>query len=169
MLKIFMVGQINKHLLPIGMLLLISILFFYNQDLIGPVAFLIVGGGFLYAGFYIRSKNHKIQANGFRTKAKIVDFSKERFKDAHGESHIYHFPIVNFTDRDGISTIQKLDSNDNPKRLNQLIGIIYLKKENGEYQIIKDNDWWENNFPVICLVFGILFSGIGITLIISKI
>ena len=59
LLKIFMVGQINKHLLPIGMLLLISILFFYNQDLIGPVAFLIVGGGFLYAGFYIRSKNHK--------------------------------------------------------------------------------------------------------------
>ena len=142
--------------------------FFYNQDILGGLVFLVVGFGFLYAGFYIRNINSRIQANGFKTKAKIVDFEKERIKDADGDSYTYHFPIVSFTDRNGIETTQKLDSNEKQERINEMIDIIYLKKEN-EYEIIKDNDWWEKNLPIILLIGGFLFSGIGIIWLINKI
>ena len=138
------------------------------ENLIGGIIFFVVGSGFLYAGFYIRKTNRRIRANGIRTKAKIIDFIEDRNKDAVGDSHVYHFPIVSFTDRNGIKTTQKLDSSDNPKRINELIDIIYLKKEN-EYEIIKDNDWWEKNLPLILLTGGFLFSGIGIIWLINKI
>jgi hypothetical protein len=138
------------------------------ENLIGNIVFLIVGGGFLYAGFYIRNTNRRILTNGIKTKAQIIDFKKERIKDADGESFEYHFPIVSFTDRNVIETTQKLDSSENPKRINELIDIIYLKKEN-EYEIIKDNDWWEKNLPMILLIGGFLFSGIGIIWLINKI
>ena len=138
------------------------------ENLIGNIVFFIVGGGFLYAGFYIRNTNRRILTNGIKTKAQIIDFKKERIKDADGESFEYHFPIVSFTDRNGIETIQKLDSSENPKRINELIDIIYLKKDN-EYEIIKDNEWWEKNLPMILLIGGFLFSGIGIIWLINKI
>ena len=160
--------DIKKHILPIGLLIVIFSVFFYNRDLLGGLVFLVVGCGFLYAGFYIRNTNSRINANGIKTKAKIVDFKKERNKDADGDSYEYHFPIVSFTDRNGVETTQKLDSSENPKRINELIDIIYLKKEN-EYEIIKDNDWWEKNLPMILLIGGFLFSGIGIIWLINKI
>jgi hypothetical protein len=160
--------DIKKHILPIGLLIVIFSTFFYNRDLLGGLIFLIVGCGFLYAGFYNRNSNSRIKANGIKTKAKIVDFKKERNKDADGDSYEYHFPIVSFTDLNGIETIQKLDSSENPKRINELIDIIYVKKEN-EYEIIKDNDWWEKNLPMILLIGGILFFGIGIMWLINKI
>ena len=160
--------DIKKHILPIGLLIVIFNAFFYNRDLLGGLVFLVVGCGFLYAGFYIRNTNSRIKANGIKAKAKIVDFKKERTKDADGDSYEYHFPIVSFTDRNGVETTQKLDSSENPKRINELIDIIYLKKEN-EYEIIKDNDWWEKNLPMISLIGGFLFSGIGIIWLISKI
>ena len=159
--------DIKKHILPIGLLIVIFSAFFYTRDLIGGLVFLVVGCGFLYAGFYIRNTNSRIKANGIKAKAKIVDFKKERTKDADGDSYEYHFPIVSFTDRNGVETTQKLDSSENPKRINELIDIIYLKKEN-EYEIIKDNDWWEKNLPMILLIGGFLFSGIGIIWLINK-
>ncbi|PKG42617.1 DUF3592 domain-containing protein [Psychroflexus sp. MES1-P1E] len=160
--------DIKKHILPIGLLIVIFSAFFYNRDLLGGLVFLVVGFGFLYAGFYIRNTNSRIKTNGIKTQAKIVDFKKERTKDADGDSYEYHFPVVSFTDRNGVETTQKLDSSENPKRINELIDIIYLKKEN-EYEIIKDNDWWENNLPMILLIGGFLFSGIGIIWLINKI
>lgn len=138
------------------------------ENLIGNFVFLVVGGGFLYTGFYFRNTNRRIKANGIKTKVKIIDFIKEQIKDVDGDSYVYHFPIVIFTDRNGIETTQKLDSSDNPKRINELIDIIYLKKGN-EYEIIKDNDWWEKNLPIIFIVGGFLFSGIGIVWLINKI
>ena len=160
--------DIKKHILPIGLLIVIFSAFFYNRDLLGGLVFLVVGCGFLYAGFYIRNTNSRIKANGIKTQAKIVDFKKERTKDADGDSYEYHFPIVTFTDQNGVETTQKLDSSENPKRINELIDIIYLKKEN-EYEIIKDNDWWEKNLPVILFIGGFLFSAIGIIWLINKI
>jgi hypothetical protein len=160
--------DIKKYILPIGLLIVIFSAFFYNRDLFGGLIFLVVGCGFLYAGFHTRNTNNRIKANGIKTKAKIVDFKKERNKDADGDSYEYHFPIVSFTDQNGVETTQKLDSSENPKRINELIDIIYLKKEN-EYEIIKDNDWWEKNLPIILLIGGFLFSGIGIIWLINKI
>ena len=151
-----------------SILIILIGLYNYNEDLIGGFIFLTVGCGFLYAGYYIRNINRRIQANGIKTKAKIIDFKEERNEDADGNSHVYHLPIVSFTDRNGIKTTQKLDSSENPKRINELIDIIYLKKEN-EYEIIKDNDWWEKNLPMILLIGGFLFSGIGIIWLINKI
>ncbi|MFD2543722.1 DUF3592 domain-containing protein [Lacinutrix gracilariae] len=160
--------DLKKHILPFGILVLLFWLSKSFEEYIGAVVFLIVGSGFLFAGFYIRNTNSRIRANGIKTKAKIVDFKKERNKDADGDSYEYHFPIVSFTDRNGVETTQKLDSSENPKRINELIDIIYLKKQN-EYEIIKDNDWWEKNLPMILLIGGFLFYGIGIIWLINKI
>lgn len=158
----------KKHILTIGIIILIIGLNNYNKDLVGGFIFLLVGGFILFAGFYLRKTNNRIKTNGIKTKAKIIDFVEERIKNGDGESYLYHFPIVSFTDRNGIETTQKLDSSDKPKRINKMIDIIYVKKEN-EYEIIKDNDWWEKNLPMILLIGGFLFSGIGIIWLINKI
>jgi len=138
------------------------------ENLIGAIVFLIVGGGFLYAGFYVRNSNRRIQTSGIKTRAKIIDFVEKRNKDADGDSHIYHFPIVRFTDKNGIETTQKLDSSENPERINQVINIIYLEKNN-EYEIMIDSQFWKRYFPMIFIIGGFLFSGIGIIWLINKI
>ena len=138
------------------------------ENLIGAIVFLIVGGGFLYAGFYVRNSNRRIQRSGIKTKGKIIDFIEERNKDADGNSHIYHFPVVRFRDKNGIETTQKLDSSANPKRINEPIDIIYLKKDN-EYEIMINSEFWKTYFPMIFIVGGFLFSGIGILWLINKI
>jgi hypothetical protein len=160
--------DIRNHILPTGVLIIIIGLYYYNKDLIGGFVFLTVGGGFLFAGLYSRNRNNRILTNGVKTKAKIVDFVEQRIEDVDGGYRLCHFPIVNFIDRNGIETNQKLDFSDNPKRINKLIDIIYLKKDN-EYEIIKDNDWWEENLPIICIIGGFIFSGIGILWLINKI
>lgn len=138
------------------------------ENLIGNIVFLIVGGGFLYAGFYIRNSNLRIQANGIKTRAKIVDFVEEESKDADGYSNTYHYPIVRFTDKDGIETTQKLNSSSNPKKINQPIEIIYLKKDN-KYEIMINSEFWKTYFLMIFIIGGFLFSGIGIVWLINKI
>ncbi|WP_349352926.1 DUF3592 domain-containing protein [Flagellimonas sp. MMG031] len=138
------------------------------ENLIGAFVFLTVGGGFLYAGFYLRNSNRRIQTSGIKTKAKIIDFVEERNKDADGFSKVYHFPIVRFTDKNGIETTQKLDSSTNPKRINQPIEIIYLKKDN-EYEIMINSDFWKTYFPVIFIFGGFLFFGIGILWLLKKV
>ena len=138
------------------------------ENLIGAIVFLIVGGGFLYAGFYVWNSNRRIQRSGIKTKGKIIDFIEERNKDADGNSHIYHFPVVRFREKNGIETTQKLDSSANPKRINEPIDIIYLKKDN-EYEIMINSEFWKTYFPMIFIVGGFLFSGIGILWLINKI
>ena len=138
------------------------------ENLIGAIVFLIVGGGFLYAGFYVWNSNRRIQRSGIKTKGKIIDFIEERNKDADGNSHIYHFPVVRFREKNGIETTQKLDSSANPKRINEPIDIIYLKKDN-EYEIMINSEFWKTYFPKIFIVGGFLFSGIGILWLINKI
>ena len=160
--------DIKKHILPFGLLIVTFSVFFYNRELLGGLIFLIVGCGFLYVGFYVRNSNRRIQTSGIKTRAKIIDFIEERSKDADGDSHIYHFPIVRFTDKNGTETTQKLDSSANPKRINQTIDIIYLKKDN-EYEIIINSEFWKTYFPMIFIVSGFLSSGIGIVWLINKI
>ncbi|WP_108808649.1 hypothetical protein [Aquimarina spinulae] len=138
------------------------------ENLIGAFVFLIVGGGFLYAGYYIRNSNLRIETNGIKTKAEIVDFIKERSEDIDGYSSVYHFPIVRFTDINGIETTQKLNSSSDPKRINQLIDIIYLKKGN-QYEIMMNSEFWKNYFPMIFIIGGVLSSGIGMVWLIIKI
>ncbi|WP_420321149.1 hypothetical protein [Flagellimonas sp.] len=147
---------------------MIFTLFFYNEELIGGLVFLVCGIGFLYVGYYVQNSNRRIQASGVKTKAKIIDFTEEQSKDADGETHIYHFPIVKFTDKNGIETTQKLDSSVNPKRINQPIHIIYLKKE-GEYEIMMNSEFWKTYFPMIFIISGFLFSGVGIIWLLCKI
>ena len=96
--------DIKKQILPFGLLIVTFSVFFYNRDLLGGLIFLIVGCGFLYAGFYVQNSNRRIQTSGIKTRAKIINFIEEQSKDADGDSHIYHFPVVRFTDKNGIET-----------------------------------------------------------------
>lgn len=159
--------DLKKHILPLGIIVLLFWLGKRYEEFIGAFVFLTVGSGFLFVGFYMRNSNRRIQANGIKTKAKIIDFVEEHSKDSDGYSQSYHFPIVKFTDKNGIETTQKLDSSANPKRINQPIDIIYLKKEN-EYEIMINSEFWKTYFPMIFIIGGFLFSGIGIVWLINK-
>ncbi|GAA3655981.1 DUF3592 domain-containing protein [Flavivirga jejuensis] len=160
--------DLKKHILPFGIMVLLFWLSKTYNEFIGAFVFLIVGGGFLFAGFYMRNSNRRIQANGIKTKAKIIDFAEERSKDTDGYSQVHHFPIVRFKDRNGIETTQKLDTSANPKRINERIDIIYLKKEN-EYEIMINTEFWKTYFPLIFIIGGFIFSGGGIIWLINKI
>ena len=160
--------DLKKHILPFGIIVLLFWLSKNYEEYIGAVVFLIVGSGFLFAGYSVRNSNRRIQENGIKTKAKIIDFVEERTKDSDGYSQLHHFPIVRFTDRNGIETTQKLDSSENPKKINKLIDIMYLKKDN-EYEIMINNDFWKKYFPWIFIIGGFLFLGIGIIWFINKI
>ncbi|WP_368668183.1 hypothetical protein [Flagellimonas sp. S3867] len=123
---------------------------------------------FLFVGIYLRNFSHRIQTKGIKTKAKIVDFVEEKIKDSDGNSNIYHFPIVRFTDRNGIETSQKLDSSEKPQKINESIDIIYLKNGN-EYEVMVNSKFWKSYFHLIFILGGLLFSGIGIIWLINKI
>lgn len=160
--------EIKFQILPIGVLIVLAALFFYNDDLIGPFIFLIVGGAFIYSGFHFRNSSIRVQTKGIRTKAKITGFVEEKIEDADGDSNTYYFPIVKFTDRNGIETTQKLDSSENPKKINELIEIIYLKKGD-EYEIIRNSEFWKSYFHLTFIIGGLLFSGLGLLWMINKI
>ena len=131
------------------------------ENLIANILFLIVGGGFICVGFYIRNSNLRIQENGIKTKAKIINFVSEESKNTDGYSNTYYYPIIQFIDKNGIKTTQKLNSSTSPKQINKLIEIIYLKKDN-EYKIIINNEFWKTYFPLIFIIVGFLIFGFGI-------
>ena len=137
------------------------------ENLIGAFIFIIVGGGFLYAGYFLRNSYHKIKTDGIKTRAKIVAFVEKKSKLNEEYPYNYHLPIVTFIDKDGVETTQELDSSENPKRINEMIDIIYLKT-NSEYEIIIDSDFWKTYFPLIFIIGGFLFSTIGIVWLINK-
>ena len=134
----------------------------YSEDFTVGIIFFICGIGFLFAGFYMRNTNRRIETNGIKTKAKIIDFVEDRVNDS-----LYHFPVVRFTDKNGIATTQKLNSSANPKKINQFIDIIYLKKGN-DYEIMINSTFWKNYFPMAFIIGGFLFSGIGIAIFLKE-
>ena len=156
------------HILPIGLLLAIIFIYNYSKDFTGGFIFLIVGTVFLYAGFFVYNSHHRILIKGIKTKAKIIDFFEKRLSDGDDGYRLYHFPIVSFTDKNGIEATQQLDCSENPKKLNQIIDIVYLKKGN-EYKIVIDNKRWITYFPSIFISMGFLFLIIGIIWTVNKI
>ncbi|MCB0371724.1 MAG: DUF3592 domain-containing protein [Muricauda sp.] len=137
------------------------------ENYLGTIVFLLVGGGFLFVGYFVRNSNRRIQANGIKTKAKIIDFVAERIKNGDGDSNIYHFPVVRFTDKNGVETTQKLDSSANPNRINQPIDIIYLKKGE-DYEVMINSAFWKTYFPMIFIILGYMFFGFGIIRLINQ-
>ena len=153
----------KKHILQFGIVVLLFWLGKSYNEYIGTVIFLVLGSGFLFAGYFIRNSNRKIQANGIKTKAKIIDFVKTRSMDEGQDiSFLYHyFPIVRFTDRNGIEITQKSNWSANPKRINEIIDIMYLKEGN-KYEIMINSDSHKEYFPMVFIISGFLFLGIGI-------
>lgn len=156
------------HILPIGLLLAIIVLYNYSEDLTVGFIFLIVGAVFLYAGFFVYNSHQRIITKGIKTKAKIIDFLEKKLSDGDDGYRLYHFPIVSFTDKNGIEATQQLDCSENPKKVNQIIDIVYLKKGN-EYEIVIDNKWWITYFPLLFISMGFLSLIIGIIWTVNKI
>ena len=137
------------------------------EKLIVEFIFITVGVGFFYFGYLIWNSNRRIQAKGTQTKAKIIDFVIEKSKDNGGYLKTYHFPVVRFIDKNCITTTQKLNTTTNPKRINELIDIIYLKNDSS-YEIIINSKFYKTYFPIIFLIMGILYLIIGVVWLINK-
>lgn len=131
------------------------------DDIAISTVLLIGGGGFLYVGRYIKNLTLRIQSNGNKTKAKIIDFAKERSKDTDGNLKTSYYPIVKFTDRNGTEITQQLTTTVNSKKINQYLEIIYLKKNNN-YEIIINSEFRTKIFPMIFIMNGYLLLGIGL-------
>ena len=142
----------NLALLIFVLFILISLIFGFNSIKV------IIGIGFVFAGFYLKNYTQNIEKNGIRVKAKIVDFEiierrETRHASGHSEIITNYYPIVTFKDLNGNSTTQKADSSTNFKEINDLIDIVYLKNGN-EYQIMIDSNWRKSYFPICFIVIG---------------
>ncbi|MFD1605707.1 hypothetical protein ACFSJW_03825 [Flavobacterium artemisiae] len=139
------------------------------------IASLFFGGGFIYGGFYMRNYTKKIEKNGIKTKAKIVDFKivevkKRRRSNYPGKSGYekikLYFPIVVFKDKNENEITHEVDSNTNFRQVNDLIDIIYLNSSNG-YQVLIDSNWRMSQFYIILILIGFYFFVTGLFAAIS--
>ncbi|GAA0728275.1 hypothetical protein GCM10009430_37270 [Aquimarina litoralis] len=126
------------------------------ENLLVIAIFFIVGGVFIYIGYYFRNKNIRIESNGVKTKATIIDFVEKRSKDSDGYTSTMYYPIVKFYDTNGIEKIQELDYGTSFKSSKKNMDIIYLKK-NDTYEIIINNKFWKTYFPMIFIEMGYFF------------
>jgi uncharacterized membrane protein len=122
-----------------------------------------VGVGCIYAGISMKKHIRNMEKNGIRTKAKIIDFhiverrSNLRLTSMRQRKVKYYYPIILFTDLNSNSITQKMpDASSTPKKINDTIDILYLKKEN-EYEVISNNTWRKSYIPIIFITIGIYF------------
>lgn len=130
------------------------------------ILFLIIGIGFSLVGYHLLFWNRRLEKNGIKTRAEIIDYSKENVEFSEGKKTIY-FPILKFTDRNGKVVIQKHDSGEHIKLKSGFVEIYYLKKQN-EYEVLINNDGWKTYFPIGTIVFGMVFLIIGVFLFIKN-
>lgn len=136
------------------------------EDLIAPIFLIVFGGIFASVGYYIFNSNRKIEQNGIKTRAKIIDFVENRSRDSDGHVDVSHYPVVTFQDK-GIDVTQQLNTSGNPKTINQIIEIFYLR-EGDDYKIVINSNFWKTIFPMIFFIIGIIVLSIGVILLKNK-
>ena len=124
------------------------------------LVFTICGIAFLSVGIYLLRSNRRIERNGTKVRAEIIDYSKEKVEFSD-EKHTVFFPILKFTNRQGIVITQKHDSGGQTKMKTDFVEIYYLKKEN-EYEILINDTGWKTYFPVGFIGLGTIFLVIGL-------
>lgn len=126
------------------------------ENLLVMAFFFIIGGVFIYIGYYFRNKNIRIESNGIKTKATIIDFVEKKSRDSDGYTSTMYYPIVKFYDTNGIEKTQELDYGTSFKGSKKSIDIIYLKKDDA-YEIMINNKFWKTYFPMIFIGIGSFF------------
>lgn len=79
-----------------------------------PLLFSVIGLAFAFVGLYLLFWNRKVEKNGIRTKAEIIDYSEEKVDFDDGKQTVF-FPILKFTDKNGLVVTQKHDSGEHKK------------------------------------------------------
>ncbi|MEN2412464.1 hypothetical protein [Flavobacterium mesophilum] len=128
------------------------------------ILYMAMGIGCIYGGISMKKHIRNMETNGIRTKAKIIDFhiierwSHFRKTRMRGRQKLkFYYPIIVFTDLNGNSITQQMpDANTNPQKINDLIDILYLKKENS-YEILSNTKWRKSYLPLIFIIIGIYF------------
>lgn len=122
---------------------------------------LILGSGlFLYVGYYLRKRNAGFIKKGVKTKATITGFS-DREMNIGGETNPAKFPIVQFTNEEGETITQELNSYDTRLQTKgEVIDICYIREEDG-YDILIRAELWLTYMPLIFTLIGILLLAIG--------
>lgn len=133
------------------------------------VLYTATGIGCIYAGSSIKKHNRNMEKNGIRTKAKIIDFhiverqSNLRRTSMRQQKVKYYYPIILFTDLNSNSITQQMpDASSVPKKINDMIDILYLKKGD-KYEVIDDTTWRKSYLPTILIIIGIYFLLQGIS------
>lgn len=130
---------------------------------------LIFGGMFLYVGISTRNAQRRVREQGIRTQALIIDFTVKtgmQTANSHRMTY-YHYPIVRFTDEDGIETTQQLNYTTQPNQLNEYIDIMYIKHAENDYEMIIDSKLWKNFVPQLFIGIGVVALLIGVVKLIS--
>ena len=122
------------------------------------------GGMFLFVGISTRNAQRRVRAFGIRTQALVIDFTVKtgtQSANSHRMTY-YHYPIVRFTDEDGIETTQQLNYTTQSNRLNEYIDILYIKHNENDYEMIIDSKLWKNFVPTLFIVIGAFALLIGV-------
>lgn len=126
------------------------------MEIIGlPILFSLIGIAFASLGFYLLFWNRKVEKNGIRTRAEIIDYSEGEMDFDDGKQIVF-FPILKFTDKNGEVVTQKHDSGEHKKLDSRFIEIYYLKNDT-EYDILINTSGWKTYFPVGLIIFGLIF------------
>ncbi len=131
---------------------------------------LVAGGMFLYVGIRVKDNHKRISAAGITTEALIIQLIEEIGHDTNDNfvgTPRYYYPVVQFTDEDGIETTQRLHSSVQPHQLNEYINICYIKHEDGEYEIVQNTKFMGTQFPMIFIVLGGFMALAGLIRLIS--
>ena len=125
------------------------------ENLFTPLLFSVIGIAFASVGFYLLFWNRKVEKNGIRAKAEIIDYSEEMVDFDDGKQKVF-FPILKFTDKNGLVVTQKHDSGESKKMDSRFIEIYYLRKKS-EYDILINTSGWKRYFPIGAIAFGLIF------------
>jgi len=137
------------------------------------IGLILAGGIFLYVGIRIRNHHRRLAAEGTHTQALVISSVEETDFHSH-DDHMHktrlNYPIVTFTNEEGVEVKKKLNSTIRSSQIGQYIDIAYIKHQfdgETEYEIIINTEFWRTQFPLIFIVIGAIMALAGLVRLIT--
>jgi len=125
------------------------------ESYIGSISFALLGALFLGFGIAVFRKNRRVDKNGIRTVASIVDYvSKE--SQHNNKQHTLHFPVLRFIDAAGNEVTLEHNVGASFKLTRDRVPI-YYSVEDDIYDLEIKEKSSQQILPLIFIIFGAIF------------
>lgn len=128
------------------------------------IGLILAGAMFLYCGIRIRNHHRRLDTEGVHTQALVINSVEEsgfHSHDDHMHTTRYNYPVVKFSNEEGVEVTKRLNSTIRQSQVGEYINIAYIKHQiDGEiqYEIIINTPFWRTQFPLIFIVLGALMA-----------